>query len=36
MITKVQGVHLGRVRDTPVILSNNKQTSDEHGNDCVQ
>jgi hypothetical protein len=28
--TKTQGVHLVRVRDTPVILSHNEQIRDEH------
>jgi hypothetical protein len=36
MITKTQEMHLVRVTDTPVILSCNKRTSDEHGNACVQ
>jgi hypothetical protein len=36
MITKVQEVHLIRVRDTPVALSHNERTRDEHGNACVQ
>jgi hypothetical protein len=36
MITKAQGVRLVRVIDTPVVLSRNKRTSDEHGNACVQ
>jgi hypothetical protein len=36
MITKDQGVHLVRVRDTPVVLTRNERTSDEHGNACVQ
>jgi hypothetical protein len=36
MITKAQGVRLVRVRDTPVVLSRNEQTSDEHSNACVQ
>jgi hypothetical protein len=31
-----QGVHLVRVLDTPVILSHNEQTRDEHGNACVE
>jgi hypothetical protein len=35
MITKTQGVHLIRVRDTPVILSHNERARDEHGNTCV-
>jgi hypothetical protein len=34
--TKAQGVLLVRVRDTPVVLSLNERTSDEHGNTCVQ
>jgi hypothetical protein len=36
MITKTQGVHLIRVIDTPVILSHNERTNDEHGNVYVQ
>jgi hypothetical protein len=36
MITKTQGAHLVRVRDTPVILSHNERARDEHGNACVQ
>jgi hypothetical protein len=36
MITKTQGVHLIRVRDTPVVLSRKEHTSDEHSNACVQ
>jgi hypothetical protein len=32
MITKTQGVCLVRVRDTPVVLSHNEWTRDEHGN----
>jgi hypothetical protein len=36
MITKTQGVCLVGVRDTPVVLSHNERTSDEHGNACVQ
>jgi hypothetical protein len=36
MITKTQGAHMVRVRDTPVILSHNKRARDEHGNACVQ
>jgi hypothetical protein len=35
-ITKTQGVILVRVGDTPVVLSHNERTKDEHGNDCVQ
>jgi hypothetical protein len=35
MITKTQGAHLVRVRDTTVILSHKEQTRDEHGNTCV-
>jgi hypothetical protein len=34
-ITKTQGVHLIRVRDTPVILSRKERTRDDHGNTCV-
>jgi hypothetical protein len=34
MVTKTQRVHL--VKDTPVILSRNERTSNEHGNACVQ
>jgi hypothetical protein len=36
MITKTRGVHLVRVRDTPVILSHKGWTRDEHSNTCVQ
>jgi hypothetical protein len=36
MITKTKGVCLVRVRDTPVVLSHNERTRDEHGNVCVQ
>jgi hypothetical protein len=36
MITKTQEVRLVRVRDTPVILSHNEWTRDEHGNACVR
>jgi hypothetical protein len=36
MITKTQGAHLVRVRDTPVILSHKGWTRDDHGNTCVQ
>jgi hypothetical protein len=36
MITKAQEVRLVRVRDTPVVLSRNERTSDEHGNIGVQ
>jgi hypothetical protein len=36
MITKTQGIRLVRVRDTPVILSHNERTKDEHGNTGVQ
>jgi hypothetical protein len=36
MITKTQGVHLVGVMDTPVVLSHNEQTRDEHGNACVK
>jgi hypothetical protein len=32
MITKTQGVCLVRVRDTPIVLSHNEWTRDEHGN----
>jgi hypothetical protein len=35
MVTKAQGAHLVRVRDTLVILSHNERAKDEHGNDCV-
>jgi hypothetical protein len=35
-ITKTQELCLVGVRDTPVILSHNEWTSDEHGNICVQ
>jgi hypothetical protein len=35
-LVKPQGVHLVRVRDTPVVLSHNEQTSGDHGNACVQ
>jgi hypothetical protein len=35
MITKTQGVHFIRVRDTPVILCHNERARDEHGNTCV-
>jgi hypothetical protein len=35
MITKTQGVHLVRVRDTPVVLSHEGQSRDDHGNTCV-
>jgi hypothetical protein len=35
MITKTQEVRLVRVRDTPVFLSHNEWTRDEHGNACV-
>jgi hypothetical protein len=35
MITKTQGVHLVRVRDTPVVLSHNRRARDKHGNTCV-
>jgi hypothetical protein len=34
-ITKAQVVHLVGGRDTPVVLSHNKQNRDEHGNACV-
>jgi hypothetical protein len=36
MLAKAQGVRLVRVRNTPVALSHNDRTSDEHGNACVQ
>jgi hypothetical protein len=36
MITKTEGVRLVRVRDTPVVLSHNERTRNEHGNACVQ
>jgi hypothetical protein len=36
MVIKAQGVHVVRVRDTPLILSQNEWTRDEHGNACVQ
>jgi hypothetical protein len=36
MITKMQGVHLVEVRDTPVILSHNEWTRDESGNAYVE
>jgi hypothetical protein len=29
-------VRLVRVIDTPVVLSHNRRTRDEHGNTCVQ
>jgi hypothetical protein len=35
MITKTQEVCLVKVRDTPVILSHNEWTRDEHGNTCI-
>jgi hypothetical protein len=35
MVTKAQGAHLVRVRDTPVVLSHNEWARDEHGNACV-
>jgi hypothetical protein len=35
MITETPEVCLVRVRDTPVILSHNEGTGDEHGNACV-
>jgi hypothetical protein len=35
-ITKTQGLRLVGVCDTPIILCHNKQSSDEHGNACVQ
>jgi hypothetical protein len=35
MVTKAQGAHLVRVRDTPVVLSHNERARDEHGNACV-
>jgi hypothetical protein len=35
MITKTQGAHLVRVRDTLVVLSHNERARDEHGNACV-
>jgi hypothetical protein len=36
MVTKTQGVRLVRVWDTPIVLSHNERTSDEHGNIDVQ
>jgi hypothetical protein len=36
MITRTQGVPLVRVMDTPVVLSHNERTRDEHGKTCVQ
>jgi hypothetical protein len=36
IVTKTQGVHLVRVRDTLVILSHNERTRDKYGNTCVQ
>jgi hypothetical protein len=36
MITETQEVRLIGVRDTPVILSHNERTRDEHDNACVQ
>jgi hypothetical protein len=36
MITKAQGVHLVRVRDTSIILCRKEWIRDEHGNACVQ
>jgi hypothetical protein len=36
MLTKVQGVNLVGVGDTPVILSHDEWTRDEHGNTYVQ
>jgi hypothetical protein len=36
MITKTSGLRLVRVIDTPIALSHNRQTRDEHGNTCVQ
>jgi hypothetical protein len=36
MITKTQGAHLVRVRDTAIVLSHNERAMDEHGNACVQ
>jgi hypothetical protein len=36
MITKTQGVRLVGVMGTPVTLSRNELTRDEHGNACVQ
>jgi hypothetical protein len=36
MTIKTQGVLLGGVMDTPIVLSRNGRTSDEHGNTCVQ
>jgi hypothetical protein len=35
-ITKTSRVRLVRVIDTPVVLSHNRRTRDEHGNTCVQ
>jgi hypothetical protein len=35
MVTKAQGVHLVRVRDTPIVLSHNERARDEHDNTCV-
>jgi hypothetical protein len=36
MITKTSRVRLVRVIDTPVVLSHNRRTRDEHGNTYVQ
>jgi hypothetical protein len=36
MITKTREVLLVGVMDTPVVLSHNEQTRDEHGKACVQ
>jgi hypothetical protein len=35
-ITKNQRLHLVGVMDTPVVLSHNERTRDEHDNTCVQ
>jgi hypothetical protein len=36
MVTKTQGVCLVKVRDTPIVLSHNRQTRNERGNTCVE